>query len=214
MNYLFYNVLLAWIMHKDDCMKGLKRAFTLIELLVVICIIIILGSILTTGVNKVRKYTKNVQCVSNLKSLYMMSALYYHDYKEIPSKWSQLDLTYESENIKCPSAKNYNVKDQFYCLNGLIVSDDTLSKRFFDVNNYDLLFVDYMINLHNNCSNGIMSSGKMIQLKESNFAIDDDLSRVITKSKNKKNQFDGIHLKKVFGKDIDVMPVFFYIPQS
>ncbi|OVE73725.1 hypothetical protein BVX93_00915 [bacterium B13(2017)] len=190
-------------------MKGLKRAFTLIELLVVIGIIIILGSILTTGVNKVRKYANNVQCVSNLKSLYTLSAIYYQDHKVFPSKWSELDLSYESENIKCPSAKKYDLIDQFYCING-ILSDETLSKSIFDIRNNDLMFVDYILNLHNNCSNGILNSGKMIQLTHNNFGQLLEMSYLDFISISGSIVGIGDVQIKVIYDDIDTMPVFYF----
>lgn len=194
-------------------MKAQKAAFTLVELLVVFGIIIILVSIISSGIIKVKKHTKNVKCISNLKALYLKSVLFYQDNKEFPSKWSQIDLSFNKDNTKCPSADHYNMIDQHYSVNGTILLDKKISDRFFNINNQDLLFVDSMLNLHNKCSNGIMNSGKMMQLTYNNFGnlLGLDFSRFVAILSLKKDIFNFklLNMTRITLKDIDDMPQFF-----
>jgi prepilin-type N-terminal cleavage/methylation domain-containing protein len=55
------------------------RAFTLVELLVVIGIIAVLVAILLPSLNKARQAAESVQCLSNLKQLYLATMFYAND---------------------------------------------------------------------------------------------------------------------------------------
>jgi prepilin-type N-terminal cleavage/methylation domain-containing protein/prepilin-type processing-associated H-X9-DG protein len=63
-------------------------AFTLIELLVVIAIIALLAALLFPVFAKAREKGRTAACLSNIKQLYVASALYAQDYDEgFPSMW-------------------------------------------------------------------------------------------------------------------------------
>jgi prepilin-type processing-associated H-X9-DG protein/prepilin-type N-terminal cleavage/methylation domain-containing protein len=60
---------------------GVRSAFTLVELLVVIGIIALLISILLPALNKARDKARAVQCMSNMRQLYLFSAMFAQDNK-------------------------------------------------------------------------------------------------------------------------------------
>jgi len=62
---------------------GSKRGFTLIELLVVIAIIAILAAILFPVFAKAREKARQITCISNLKELSLMMAMYKEDYDQL-----------------------------------------------------------------------------------------------------------------------------------
>ncbi len=62
-----------------------RTAFTLIELLTVIAIIGILAAIMIPTVGTVRKKAKGVQCVANLRELFVAINLFANDWKHYPT---------------------------------------------------------------------------------------------------------------------------------
>ncbi len=58
------------------CPRQLGRGFTLIELLVVIAIIAILAALLLPALARARQQAKSMQCVNNLRQLYLANTMY------------------------------------------------------------------------------------------------------------------------------------------
>ena len=108
------------IPHISYLRRKMRRRFTLIELLVVIAIIAILAAMLLPALNQARKKARCTDCLSHLRSIGTMVAMYWDDYKNgIPSKfkygndarsWGSLlfDLYIGRKSMKFNSAYNKN----------------------------------------------------------------------------------------------------------
>ena len=65
--------------------KEYPRGFTLIELLVVVAIIALLTAILLPSLRRAREKTREIYCLSNMKSVGMMM----HYYEQAHTDWLQ-----------------------------------------------------------------------------------------------------------------------------
>ena len=107
----------------------MKNKFTLIELLVVIAIIGILATLLIPSLQKAREMSKRAVCLSQLKQLYLGSALYGEDnddylprayrYGGQPDRYENQGITSLSEEIFLDLRDNYMGGNErmFKCVN-------------------------------------------------------------------------------------------------
>ncbi|OVE73601.1 hypothetical protein BVX93_01200 [bacterium B13(2017)] len=151
-------------------MKIITKAFTLIELLVVMTIIIILVSIISTGAGKVRHQSRKLQCIANLKSLHCMTSLYWQEHNYLPLKWSDLDLD-DNYIQRCPiSESKSNLKHKNYYASLKTYMNIFFGESLYKISdNSSLLYFDPCSDAHMNYSNGIMNSGKHVQLIKVNY---------------------------------------------
>lgn len=89
--------------------KTYQKGFTLIEMLVVIAIIGILATILTPTLTRARERAKRAKCMSNLKQIGYLIAMYETDKEKYPADINELITEMEKEGaidkriFQCPS---------------------------------------------------------------------------------------------------------------
>ncbi|EKD28036.1 MAG: hypothetical protein ACD_79C00460G0004 [uncultured bacterium] len=100
------------------------KGFTITEVLVVLSIILIVASIITAGINKVKTQANKMECMKNLRNLHSISLMYFQDHKIFP-----LGNTIEAiapqnyDTYHCPAfrrvedGKYYSIEDTFELIN-------------------------------------------------------------------------------------------------
>ncbi len=105
-------------------MRSTQKAFTLVELLVVIGVIAILIALLLPALNKARNAAWSIKCLSNLRSIGQLLALYTNDNR------GAVPVAGSSMNIASPpnSTYKYGGWRDFLAAAGKLPSPDSISK--------------------------------------------------------------------------------------
>ena len=72
-------------------MRALRRAFTLIELLVVVTVLSILMALLTPTIRAVRRHSKNIKCLHNVRQCGLALSEYVEDSRGMCPPWITFD---------------------------------------------------------------------------------------------------------------------------
>ena len=101
---------------KKELGKSTQRAFTLIELLAVVAIIAMLVGLMMPKIGRVREKTRNLQCQSRLRDLYVAHVSYINDNGFFPvmnqdpdeGAWAYNYLIWDQRSDSKPASFNYN----------------------------------------------------------------------------------------------------------
>jgi type II secretory pathway pseudopilin PulG len=149
-------------------MNTKNKAFTLVEILVTIGIIFILANLAVWGLSKANRYTKNMSCIKNLKELQLITLLYFQEHHSLPESsllLSQLTSGKAEISTKCPAIPSSSAQASYAVVKATLEEINS-SGIFMQAGGNDrlLFYCDPFIKSHGPCANGILDSGKCIQL--------------------------------------------------